>query len=77
MRDTANGVGPETYPDETDRALRAFWRGSPDELEQLIGADVGQPGICAMLHEVIALLGSAPRSSRDADCPIREYERPD
>ncbi len=57
-----NGLVPPV-PDRLDRALGAFWRGSADELERLMGTGGGEEiGICELLRLVALALRFAPPS---------------
>ena len=42
-------------PDEVEKALRAFWRGSPDVFDRLVDEDAaGAPGTCALLALIMS-----------------------
>ena len=50
-------------PVRVDRALGAFWRGSADELDRLMGTGGGKEiGICELLRLVALALRFAPPS---------------
>ena len=55
-----DGLVPPT-PDRVDRALGAFWRGSADELDRLMGTGEGEEiGICRLLRLVALALRFGP-----------------
>ena len=48
-------------PERVDRALGAFWRGSVDEFERLVGPREGEEiGICRLLRLIALALRFAP-----------------